>query len=63
MPIFPLFPEELLSDDDEEDEKHATTYKHTKEPARGEEPIALTRRIMIDSTLFHQPSLPKHHNP
>ncbi|KAH1032064.1 hypothetical protein J1N35_044238 [Gossypium stocksii] len=39
MLTFPLFPKELLSNDEEDDEKPATTHKHTKDPMKDEEPI------------------------
>ncbi|KAK5771312.1 hypothetical protein PVK06_047508 [Gossypium arboreum] len=35
----PIFPKELLSDDEEEDEEPATTHKHNKEPTGDEESI------------------------
>ncbi|KAK5785164.1 hypothetical protein PVK06_039716 [Gossypium arboreum] len=36
MPIFPMFPKELLSGDDDEDDKPVTAHKHSKDPARDE---------------------------
>ncbi|KAK5771939.1 hypothetical protein PVK06_048195 [Gossypium arboreum] len=37
--IFHLFLKKLLFDDDKEDKEPTTTHKHTKEPAKYEEPI------------------------